>query len=367
MRKILLLLWVCLIAPRVVMAAGCAADAWVVADSLRLREAPTTESGIVGILNSQTELMILRRTEANDWLYVRAPDGAYGWVSAEFTQVSVDLATIPTEAGILPLAVVEHVREIFMQPHPLTPSPQAEMGKDGESLVEILSTNNIANVFSKVGDSITVAHHFLEPIGEGLYDLGEYGDLQAAIDYYEADSFSQISMAAGIGWTTAAVLSARFADPERCNEGEIPLECEYRRTKPAVALIMFGTNDVSHLEPDTFCANMRKITQISIDRGIIPVLSTIPNRVGEEEAVARFNQIVVTVAREYTVPLWDYGAAMRDLPDGGLDIDGAHPSIPPAGYDGAADFRANNLYYGYVIRNLTALQMLDAVRRAVTS
>jgi hypothetical protein len=53
------------------------------------------------------------------------------------------------------------------------------------------------------------------------------------------------------------------------------------------------------------------------------------------------------------------------LPDAGLAPDGTHPSIPPKGYKGSADFRASNLYYGYVIRNLTALQMLDAVVLAV--
>lgn len=356
MKKIaILIVWVCLIAPSIVVAGNCAADARVMADGLRLREAPSTESGIITLLESQAQLMILYRAEANDWLYVRAPDGSYGWVSAQFTQILVDLDTIPTEgeSGILPQAVAENARRIF------------ESSDQRSAISGLTVARENSPMFSKVGDSISVARHFLHPVGEGIYDLGEYGDLQAAIDFYDAESSSRISMAAGIGWTTAAVLSAHYADPEHCEEGESPLECEYRVARPAVALIMFGTNDVSHLEPSMYCANLRKITEISIERGVIPVLSTIPNRVGEEAAVIRFNQIVVSVAREYAVPLWDYGAAMRDLPDGGLDIDGAHPSIPPAGYDGAADFRANNLYYGYVIRNLTALQMLDAVRQVV--
>lgn len=331
---------------------ACAADARVMADALRLRAEPTTESRILGVLNTQTELMILRRAAANDWLYARTPDGLYGWVAAEYTQVYVDLAAVPVEeTGILTQAVADHARRIFERGH----APADDAISVPEKQVR----------FSKVGDSITAARHFLQPIGEGIYNLGDYGALQAAVDYYAPESFSRVSLAAGIGWTTAAVLSPHFADPDHCDEGETPLECEYRAARPAVALIMLGTNDVSHLEPGTYCANLRKIVQISIERGVIPVLSTIPNRRGLEEGVAEFNRMVVSVAREYAIPLWDYGAAMRDLPDSGLDIDGAHPSIPPAGYMGAADFRANNLYYGYVIRNLTALHMLDAVRRAV--
>ena len=71
------------------------------------------------------------------------------------------------------------------------------------------------------------------------------------------------------------------------------------------------------------------------------------------------------LARRYNIPLWEFGGAMQSLPDAGLAGDGIHPSIPPRGYKGAADFRPNNLHYGYVIRNLTALQMLDAVVLAV--
>ncbi|MFN8563236.1 MAG: hypothetical protein U0703_16850 [Anaerolineae bacterium] len=80
-----------------------------------------------------------------------------------------------------------------------------------------------------------------------------------------------------------------------------------------------------------------------------------------------FNQIVTEIAAEYAIPMVDYGGAMLALGDGGLDLDGVHPSVPPKGYEGAADFSADNLYYGYVVRNLTALQILDAVWRSTAS
>ncbi|MBC8100574.1 MAG: hypothetical protein H7Y11_14120, partial [Armatimonadetes bacterium] len=65
------------------------------------------------------------------------------------------------------------------------------------------------------------------------------------------------------------------------------------------------------------------------------------------------------------VPLWDYAAALDPLVNFGLDTDGVHPSIPPMGTDGAADFHDYNLPYGYVMRNLTALQQLDLVWRVI--
>src|SRR6185369_3208900 len=146
---------------------------------------------------------------------------------------------------------------------------------------------------------------------------------------------------------------------------ESALACEYRVVKPAYALIMFGTNDVAHLTVKTYAYNMGLIVKTSIADGIIPIISTIPVRIGYEQQVTDFNEALVKVARRYNVPLWEFGSAMQSLPDKGLSPDGTHPSIPPRGYKGAADFRPNNLYYGYVIRNLTALQMLDAVLLAV--
>jgi hypothetical protein len=53
------------------------------------------------------------------------------------------------------------------------------------------------------------------------------------------------------------------------------------------------------------------------------------------------------------------------LPDAGLSEDGLHPSAPPNPSVNGANFTGDNLRYGYVMRNLTALQVLDTLRREV--
>jgi hypothetical protein len=273
--------------------------------------------------------------------------------------VFVNLEDVPvtTELGVLDRGyalsevVAEHVRAIFT------------VGQD---------KGNRADVFSKVGDSITVSSNYLHPIGQGVYNLGDFQYLQGVIDYFSRtpardgmNSFSAYSVAAAVGWSTGAVLSTRFADPSQCQPGESPLLCEYRLTRPAVALIMFGTNDTSNLNAITYEYNLQQIVSISIDNGVIPVLSTIPMRLGYEEKVAEFNAVVAKVAWANSIPLWDYAGAMVSLPGYGLDEDGVHPSIPAMGFEGSADFHSWNLYAGYVIRNLTALQMLHVVWRAI--
>jgi hypothetical protein len=247
--------------------------------------------------------------------------------------------------------VVEHIRQIYA-------AGQAR--------------GNRANVFAKVGDSITASILTLNPVGDGIYNLGDYPYLQEVIDFYSSaeardghNSFNNQSLAAQVGWTTYGVLDPEARNPKACLEGEAPLLCEYRLIQPSVALIMFGTNDVGILAAGNYRANLDRIVELTEAQGIIPILSTIPPRVDYAARVDEFNNIVASVASAHAIPLVDYGGAMLPLGDGGLDLDGVHPSVPPKGFEGAADFRPENLYYGYVIRNLTALQMLDAVWRAV--
>lgn len=228
---------------------------------------------------------------------------------------------------------------------------------------------NRADRFSKVGDSITIPPQFLALIDKGDYNLRRYAALQATIDFFSAtpvrngSSFANQSLAAKFGWPTRQVLNP-WAAGEICSAGEIPLECEYRLTQPAVALIMLGTNDVPSTPAAVYADALREIVEFSILRGVIPALSTIPsfNRAGSEQRPRELNAIVVALALDYQIPLWDFWAATQHLPNHGLSGDGVHPAWGPA----PADFTEDNLrQYGGAMRNLLALQMLDSLRTQV--
>jgi hypothetical protein len=226
---------------------------------------------------------------------------------------------------------------------------------------------NYPDVFVKIGDSITVSHSFLYPFSTRTYQLGEYAYLQPVIDLFSlrplrtGNSFSNRSLAAGEGWAAWAVLDPSYADPNVCKTRETPLVCEYRVNRPALALIMFGTNDVGYIESTRYERNLREIVALSKEMGVIPILSTIPNRPDVGAKVAEFNTIVAEIAAEANLPLWDYHAALQGLPNDGLTFDRIHPSTPPGGVVNAGNLSAANLQYGYVVRNLTALQMLYTV------
>lgn len=229
------------------------------------------------------------------------------------------------------------------------------------------SRNNRLNVFSKVGDSISVSRGFMYPVGDSSHDLGKHNYLQAVINFYQAEnartgnSFVNSSLAAGEGWAAWGVLNPQLADTRVCAAGESPLVCEYRVVRPAVAVIMFGTNDVGYRTGDQFRADMNQVVNISVEMGVVPILTTIPNRPDVANRVVTFNDIVRDIAQEQQLPLIDYYEFTKNLPNSGLTGDNVHPSIPPAGYLEAGRFSDNNLRYGYTVRNLATLQALYSI------
>ena len=354
-------------------------DAEVIAegDGLRVRSRASLNGELIIKLPSFSQLHIVGRTADNTWLEIVTTDGYRGWVWTNYLRVRIDLSNIAVtgEAEVVELlqpppegytirpggqriglisGISSHSREIFIR---------------GQSL------GNRANVFSKVGDSLTDTPYMFGPIGWNAYELGEFGYLQTVVHYFqnanarEGNSFVNPSMAAYGGWTTEMVLDAQYADQSICRAGEIPLECEYRVTKPSIVLIMLGTNDITFMGGDIYRANLSRIVEISIERGVIPVLSTLPvRRDAENVDTTFFNNIIHEVSMAYDVPLWDFWAASKDLPNNGLANDNLHLSFPPPGdYSLAANFNVENLDYGYTIRNLTALQVLDAIWRQVLS
>jgi lysophospholipase L1-like esterase len=129
---------------------------------------------------------------------------------------------------------------------------------------------------------------------------------------------------------------------------------------------MLGTNDVpdtDHISPSVYESQMRRVIQACLDAGVIPVVSTIPPFHRETGfRVALFNDVIFKLTDEYDIPLWNYWAAVQGLPNNGLGSDGVHPSIAATS---GADFSAEAMQSGMNVRNLTALQALDAVWREV--
>ncbi len=186
------------------------------------------------------------------------------------------------------------------------------------------------------------------------YSLGTFTNLQPVIQAFHG-SYGRTSLAAGRGFSAANALTSLWADRKTCLANETPLACEVRVNRPSFALVMLGTNDVYH--QDTFEKNMRTILDFLIGQGVVPVLATKADNLEGDGAI---NAAIARLAYEYDIPLWNFWRAVQPLPDHGLQPDGSHLTWAGPYFDDPARMKS-----AWPWRNLTGLQVLDAVWRGV--
>jgi hypothetical protein len=240
---------------------------------------------------------------------------------------------------------------------------------------------NRPGVFAKIGDSITASPSFLQALACQSPRLGSWSALRGTLEFFGttsvprgseeagcavSDSYSRVGVAAVPGWRAVDALSPVEAPPE-C-EALPAVSCELQLLRPSVALIMFGTNDLTDFNAVQFRRDLARVARLVAGAGTIPVLSTIPPRAQWpfSQRVARFNTEIAALAENRGLPLWNYWRQMVEpgVPARGLGEDGVHPSAlcPPCT---AIDFRPEGLRQGYALRNLGALRVLDRLRRLV--
>jgi hypothetical protein len=93
----------------------------------------------------------------------------------------------------------------------------------------------------------------------------------------------------------------------------------------------------------------------------VPVLSTKADNVEGDDSI---NATIARLALEYELPLWNFWRSVQPLPNHGL-ADPDH--LSSVSYANFTDFSIpNSLQYGTQMHNLTALQMLDFLRRQLS-
>lgn len=137
-----------------------------------------------------------------------------------------------------------------------------------------------------------------------------------------------------------------------------------KEKRPAVAVIMVGTNDISgNRVSDDYAPGLAKIVDQCLAAHCIPMLTTIPPRRGHDKAVKEANQIIRKLATDKQLPLIDYHAAMLERRPGDawdktlISDDGVHPSAHKTN-----DYSAENLQSdGYALRNWVTFQKVREV------
>ncbi len=211
--------------------------------------------------------------------------------------------------------------------------------------------------FSVIGDCQNVSSKFLGPFDTGDYTLGaENAHLQDTIDYFEGQ-WSRESQAVRGGFNVASVLSPTMADPDFCEAGETPLDCEFRINNPGFVIISME-QWWSKRPAEVYEGYLRDIVDYSITRGVLPILSTKADNLEGDHAI---NAAVARVAYDYDLPVWNFWLEVQPLEHHGLWDDGFHLTVGLNNFDDPLAMR-----YAWPHRNLTALQVIDAVWRAVS-
>jgi Tol biopolymer transport system component len=204
--------------------------------------------------------------------------------------------------------------------------------------------------FSKVGDCQAIQEVLLgryeKPTGYVL--RGNPNGLAETIKQF-AGSFGRDGEAVQGGFNAASELSPLWSNPDTCDPGETPLECELRIHNPSIILISLEVWWDGR-SPDIYEKNMRQIIDLAISKGILPILSTKADNVEGDNSINLAN---ARLAYEYDLPLWNWWKAAQALPNHGLDPD------RPDGFHISLD--------SWDERSFTALQSIDSVWRGVTS
>jgi hypothetical protein len=281
----------------------------------------------------------------------------------------VALALVAVLVGAYSRAQVSHARHAPRGSIAGVPRIDATLKVRLRAIAEVGVQHGMRHdVFAKVGDSITESGSFLQDVGHGWFDLAEYASLEPTVAYFHrtsvdssgSDSFARASSAATSGWTSGDAVDG---SPDAVLR-------EIDAIHPALALVMFGTNDIDRATLFEFEHNLARIVDECIGRGVIPVLSTIPDRSDTplaRDRVPIYNARIVALATSRQLPTMDLHAALATLPRHGLGDDGIHPSAftNSSGDTRAADFGASALRSGYNVRNLLALLTLDKIRSIV--
>jgi lysophospholipase L1-like esterase len=202
---------------------------------------------------------------------------------------------------------------------------------------------------SQIGDSITYSKAFLAGVAWGEATGPQWEALKRLTlkDFNERKGQEHANFS---GWTAA--------------DGLARVPAVLAAERPAMAVIMFGTNDVrKQVAVADYAVNLRAIVDLCLRAGCIPIVSTIPPQLGQEAQVQAFNEVVRRLAVEARIPLVDFHAAILARRPG-TTWDGTllgKGDVHPSGGAGFDFSEANLTACGYALRNYLTCQALKQV------
>jgi hypothetical protein len=227
-----------------------------------------------------------------------------------------------------------------------------------------------AGTLALFGDSITVSMAFWAPLSSEPRGLSDelVADLEIVKNHQRPECWRSWR---GADFGSDGGMTVRWAHEN--------VATWLQELNPEVAVILFGTNDLTQLEADEYDVKLRDVAKTCMANGTIVILTTLPPRHGLVERSADFAKVVRSAASDLKVPLVDYHAEILERRpedwDGALEQfqnapgdeynvptliarDGVHPSNPRDFQDYSDASLDRN---GYALRNALTLRAYAAV------
>ena len=143
-------------------------------------------------------------------------------------------------------------------------------------------------------------------------------------------------------------------------------------TPRIVVFMCMGTNDASAMrKPDSFKADFIKSVELMLNRGIVPIVSTIPPHPNPNAPATAYNEAIRAVAKQYGLPLIDFEKEiLTRRPDDWngtlLGKNDVHPTAASGNINCTSAPTAENLKScGYLLRGWLSVKKIAEVKEKV--
>lgn len=228
--------------------------------------------------------------------------------------------------------------------------------------------DKMATVFAKIGGSTTASAKYMQCFQSDAAIKDIPPDLMPTLTHFRmADlgngvtSFDRPSGAAKTAFTSTDLVTGM----------PTPINDEIAAILPRFAHILIGTHDLEKDQPAElykFADNLLGTVDTLMTLGVVPILSTIPQRNDlplKDPFVPRYNAVVRAVAQGRQIPLVDLNHELAMLPNLGLTDMGDLSVFAAAMLDRPCHFSESAMQFGYNVFNLETLRALDRVKRVV--
>ena len=151
-----------------------------------------------------------------------------------------------------------------------------------------------------------------------------------------------------------------------------PLDALLATYQPQMLVLMIGTNDVSQGRSlADYRADLERAIQLTLDGGVVLVLSTIPPHHARTRQAKEYNQAIRQLARQHSLPLIDYEREIlqrrpNDWNGTLLNKDDVHPTAGDEKRNATSAPTEENLRsVGYLLRGWLSVRKVGEVKRRV--